>query len=107
MMLDNCDETSAKSPAICYPELQMLPSTSLPLLNGRITLSEALDEEDAILEKLSYPEKRLNFCDYLYTHAEEIESIVSHHLRVSRDSCRVPWVDECIHGSFNVCIPVR
>lgn len=88
------------------PVLQMSPSITLPLLTGKITLSEALDEEDDILEKLSYPEKRLNFCNYLHAHANEIESIVSHHLSISRDLCRAPWVNEWIHGSFNVCVPI-
>ncbi|ODA83558.1 hypothetical protein RJ55_02072 [Drechmeria coniospora] len=82
------------------------PCTSLPLLTGRITLSEALEEEDNILGKLTYPEKRLNFCSHLHVHAKEIETIVSHHLHVPGETCRVPWVDEWIHGSFNVCIPV-
>ncbi|KAM4059099.1 aminoglycoside phosphotransferase [Hirsutella rhossiliensis] len=80
----------------------MPPCASLPLLAGRITLSEALDAEDDILEKLSYPEKRLDFCSHLHAHADEIETIVSHHLHVSRDSCRAPWVDEWVHGSFNI-----
>ncbi|RSL84258.1 hypothetical protein CDV31_016724 [Fusarium ambrosium] len=84
----------------------MSPSSSLPLLTGRIALSEALEEEDDVLEKLSYPEKRLNFCNYLHAHTNEIESIVSHHLGIPRASCRVPWVDEWTHGSFNICIPV-
>lgn len=76
----------------------MSESTSLPLLTGRVTLSEALGEEDNMLEKLSYPEKRLEFCAYLHDHADEIETIVSHHLCVPRDSVRTPWVDEWIHG---------
>jgi len=79
---------------------------SLPLLTGRITLSEALDEEDNVLEKLSYPEKRLDFCSYLHTHTDEIKAIVSHHLGVPKDACQVPWVDEWLHGSFNICIPI-
>lgn len=82
-----------------------MPPT-LPLLKGSITLSEALEEEDDILQKLSYPEKRLDFCAYLHTHSKEIEAIVSHHLGVPRDSCHVPWVDKWVHGSFNICIPV-
>lgn len=84
----------------------MSPFTSLPLLAGRITLSEALDEEDDILRKLTYPEKRLDFCSYLHAHAKELETIVSHHLHISRETCRAPYVDEWMHGSFNVCIPI-
>ncbi|KAL2755358.1 hypothetical protein ACRALDRAFT_1076969 [Sodiomyces alcalophilus JCM 7366] len=78
----------------------------LPLLAGAITFSEAVDDETDVLRKLSYPEKRLDFYQFLHTHASDIETIVSHHLGVSRDTCRVPWVDEWVHGSFNVCIPV-
>ncbi|RHZ69166.1 hypothetical protein CDV55_106186 [Aspergillus turcosus] len=84
----------------------MSPATSLPLLTGSITLSDALDEEDNVLERLSYPEKRLDFCKYLFTHTNTIKAIVSHHLRIPEDSCRVPWVDEWLHGSFNICIPI-
>lgn len=84
----------------------MSSSTSLPLLAGGITLSEALDEEDDILKKLTYPEKRLDFCGYLHAHAKDMEAVVSHHLHVSREACRTPWVNEWIHGSFNICIPI-
>lgn len=84
----------------------MSRSGSLPLLAGAITLSEALDDETDVIRKLSYPEKRLDFYQFLRAHAGEIESIVSHHLGVSRDSCRTPWIDEWVHGSFNVCIPI-
>ena len=81
-------------------------SLSLPLLTGDITLSEALADESDVLQQLAYPEQRLAFYGFLRAHAGEIESIVSHHLGVPRNSCRAPWVDEWIHGSFNVCIPI-
>ncbi|RMZ76687.1 hypothetical protein DV738_g4851, partial [Chaetothyriales sp. CBS 135597] len=78
----------------------------LPLLTGTITLSEALDDEADVLRKLTYPEKRLDFYQFLHAHAREIEAIVSHHLGLSAGSCRTPWVSEWVHGSFNVCIPI-
>ena len=78
----------------------------LPLLNGRITLTEALEAEDDILQQLSYPEKRLNFFVYLYKHRQDIEAIVSYHLGVSDKTCRAGEFKEWIHGSFNVCIPI-
>ncbi|KAH7157503.1 hypothetical protein B0J13DRAFT_171481 [Dactylonectria estremocensis] len=84
----------------------MASSTTLPLLAGKISLSDALDDENDILEQLSYPAKRSNFYDDLVTHSDDIKDIVSRHLGVSGASCQVPAVDEWIHGSFNVCIPV-
>lgn len=77
-----------------------------PLLSGKITLSEAIDDESDVLRKLSYPEKRLDFYQFLQAHASEIQTIVSHHLGIPRDSCRTPWINEWLHGSFNVCIPI-
>lgn len=84
----------------------MASSTTLPLLAGKITLSDALEDENDILEQLSYPAKRSDFCADLVTHSDDIKDIVSHHLGVSGASCQVPAVEEWIHGSFNVCIPV-
>ncbi|KAG7148048.1 hypothetical protein HYQ46_003091 [Verticillium longisporum] len=42
-----------------------------PLLSGKITLSEAIDDESDVLRKLSYPEKRLDFYQFLQAHARE------------------------------------
>lgn len=79
---------------------------SLPLVNGTITLSEALENDDDILLELSYPEKRLDFFCYLYERREEIEAVAAFHLGISKAACRVGEVKEWIHGSFNACIPV-
>ncbi|PWY76533.1 hypothetical protein BO83DRAFT_407009 [Aspergillus eucalypticola CBS 122712] len=56
---------------------------ALPLLHGQISLSAALDDDDNVLQELSYPQRRFDF----YT-------------------CRVEEVKDWISGSFNVCIPV-
>ncbi|PYH36026.1 uncharacterized protein BO87DRAFT_433019 [Aspergillus neoniger CBS 115656] len=56
---------------------------TLPLLRRDISLSTAIDDDDNILQELSYPKQRVDF----YT-------------------CRVGDVKEWISGSFNVCIPV-
>lgn len=85
----------------------MSTPASLPLLKGRITLAEALSSEDDMLERLSYPKKRLDFFCHLFDHRADIESIVSHHLGVPKASCRISEVEEWVHGSFNGCIPVR
>ncbi len=84
----------------------MTQHASLPLLTGNITLDEALDDEDDVLQKISYPEKRLDLCSYLHAHAADIEAIAAHHLGLPANSCKVPWVNEWLHGSFNICIPI-
>ncbi|RDL34710.1 Uncharacterized protein BP5553_07838 [Venustampulla echinocandica] len=80
---------------------------SLPLLKKTITLDEALSQDENILQQLSYPEKRLDFFYYLFQHRAGIEAIVSFHLGVSKDVCKVAGeFSEWVHGSFNACIPV-
>jgi len=82
-------------------------SYSLPLLRRSITLKEALDDDDDILQELSYPDKRLEFYYYLLQHRKQIEDIVSFHLGVPNEVCKVAAeLKEWVHGSFNVCIPV-
>ncbi|KAE8356518.1 hypothetical protein BDV28DRAFT_154542 [Aspergillus coremiiformis] len=80
---------------------------ALPLLNGQISLSTALVDDDNVLQELSYPERRVEFYVYLYQHRTVIESIVSYHMNLNKkQTCRVGEVNEWIAGSFNVCIPV-
>ncbi|QKX57558.1 uncharacterized protein TRUGW13939_04675 [Talaromyces rugulosus] len=81
---------------------------TVPLLNGEISLSTALDDDDNILQELSYPERRVDLCVYLYLHRTVIESIVSYHMNLNkRQTCRVGEIKEWIAGGFNVCIPVE
>lgn len=88
------------------PELP-LPK-ELPLLHGRrISYEQAAAREDDVLLQLAYPQQRLDLYVYLYSHASDIASIVSRHLRLNKhQNCRLGDVKEWIHGSFNVCIPV-
>ncbi|BCR96230.1 uncharacterized protein AKAW2_21169A [Aspergillus luchuensis] len=80
---------------------------ALPLLHGQISLSAALDDDDNVLQELSYPQRRIDFYVYLYQHRTVIESIVSYHMNLNiKQTCRVEEVKEWISGSFNVCIPV-
>ncbi|TPX21579.1 hypothetical protein DIZ76_015538 [Coccidioides immitis] len=79
---------------------------SLPLLNGSITLSAALHKDDDYLLLLSYPKKRLDFYLYLYQRRSTIKAIVAHHLGLPEDDCKVGEVEEWIHGSFNLCVPI-
>ncbi|KAL2760844.1 hypothetical protein ACRALDRAFT_2131068 [Sodiomyces alcalophilus JCM 7366] len=82
-------------------------ATTLPLLKGSITLSEALAEDEDIIQKLSYPEKRLNFWFHLYQCRSQIEDVVSRHLGISRSDFELGEVEEWIHGSFNACVPIH
>ncbi|KAH9877881.1 hypothetical protein J1614_003098 [Plenodomus biglobosus] len=82
-------------------------SCSLPLLKRRITLEEALVEDDDVLHELSYPQERLNFYFYLLEHREDIEKLVSFHLGVPRETCKAAKdFREWVHGSFNACVPI-
>jgi hypothetical protein len=83
-------------------------SRVLPLLHGEISLSTALDDDDNVVQELSYPERRLEFYIYLCQHRTSIESIVSYHMNLKeKQTCRVGEVKEWLAGSFNVCIPVN
>ncbi|PLB43859.1 hypothetical protein P170DRAFT_369672, partial [Aspergillus steynii IBT 23096] len=80
---------------------------TLPLLNGLITIESALDDDDNVLQELSYPEKRIQFFTYLLMQRDTIEDVVSFHPGLkSKQICRIGEVREWIAGSFNVCIPV-
>lgn len=64
-------------------------------------------DDDNVLQELSYPERRLGLYTDLYQHRAAIESIVSFHMNLSNEqTCSVGEVKEWISGSFNVCIPV-
>lgn len=53
--------------------------TTLRTLDGEITLDAALEEEQDMLRRLIYWDKRINFLVYL----AEIETVVSYHLGLS------------------------
>ena len=80
---------------------------SLPLLRGTTTCQSALEQEEDMLLELDYPEQRIDFFVSLYSSREDIVDIASYHLGLtSSDTCRLGEVNEWIHGSFNVCIPL-
>lgn len=81
--------------------------TPLPLLGGTTTLESALEQEEDMLLALDYPERRIDFFVSLYSKRGEIENIASYHLGLCpSDTCRLGNVNEWVHGSFNVCIPL-
>lgn len=80
---------------------------TLPLLRGNTTLESALEQEEDILLELGFPEQRIDFFVSLYSNRADVENIASYHLGLSPlETCRVGGVNEWVHGSFNVCIPL-
>lgn len=81
--------------------------STLPLLRGNTTLESALEQEEDILLDLRFPEQGIDSFVSLYSNRDDIENIASYHLGLgSSDTCRVGGVNEWVHGSFNVCIPL-
>lgn len=77
------------------------------LLRREITYASVKEEEVNILHQLSYYDKQTSFFAHLNHHQGWIKNIVAHHLNLnSTDTCHVPNIENWLHGSFNVCIPV-
>lgn len=77
------------------------------LLRREITYESAKEKEVNILHQLGYHDKQTKFFSQLSDHHEWIGSIVAHHLNLhSLTFCQVADINEWLHGSFNVCIPV-
>lgn len=82
-------------------------SLTLPLLRGRTSLAEALDEEENMIVRLAYPNQRIEFYFWILQHLKDFEAIVSHHLSLAAgEICQFGKVEDWRHGSFNVCIPI-
>ncbi|KAF2725697.1 hypothetical protein K431DRAFT_336174 [Polychaeton citri CBS 116435] len=81
-------------------------AVTLPLLRGQISQEDALEADRDIIQQLSYPEKRIDFYLYLYQHRSEIAQVLSRHLGIPTNDFRLGEVEEWLHGSFNVCLPI-
>lgn len=79
----------------------------LELIRREISLSDALSDEDDILQELTYPEARIHFAAHLLRNKKDILSIVASHLNTRIEDCTLSPVEEWRHGSFNICIPVH
>lgn len=79
----------------------------LKLIGKKIKLSEALADEDNILQKLQYPKRRIDLIVLLLENENEILHIAAQHLNVKTNACELSQVSEWIHGSFNLCIPIH
>ncbi|KAJ9347616.1 hypothetical protein DTO027B9_9038 [Paecilomyces variotii] len=77
------------------------------LLHGKITYSQAKDEEVNIVHQLGYCSRRNDFFGFIRARRSLIEKKVAHHLKVSSNSCHAADIDSWMHGSFNLCVPVE
>lgn len=83
-----------------------MPKT-LRLLREEITYSRAQREEVNILHRLTYYNRQLGFFAKLSDNRDWIKAVVAHHLGLpSTALCQVADVEDWLHGSFNVCVPV-
>ncbi|PGH11572.1 hypothetical protein AJ79_04830 [Helicocarpus griseus UAMH5409] len=73
---------------------------SLPLLLKTIDLKDALEDDENVLQKISYPGLRDEFMHYLLSRRLDIEAIVTGHLGLRTGSCQVAE-EGWLHGSFN------
>ena len=78
----------------------------LKLIGKNIKLSEALDDEDNILQELRYPKKRIDLIVLLLESEDEILRVAAQHLNIKTSACKLSQVSEWRHGSFNLCIPI-
>ncbi|PYI28058.1 hypothetical protein BP00DRAFT_459711 [Aspergillus indologenus CBS 114.80] len=77
------------------------------LLRREIRYESAKEEETNILHKLEYYDKQLEFFSHLHNHQSWIQNTVAHHLNLnSPNLCHVSNIEDWLHGSFNVCVPV-
>ncbi|KAG8415139.1 hypothetical protein J3459_011115 [Metarhizium acridum] len=76
----------------------------LATLRGRVSLEDALDEDDDVLAQLRYPGQQKKFWASLIARKADIEALVRYHLGV--DWCYVCVMDIWKAGSFNVVLPV-
>lgn len=82
--------------------------TLLKTLHDEIDVEAALAEEQNMLLRLAYQQRRSDLLYYLGDHKSDIEAVVSHHLNLSTAGmCSVTSPNEWIHGSFNICLPVQ
>ena len=79
----------------------------LKLIGKKIQLSEALTDEDNILQQLQYPKKRIDLIVLLLESEHEILRVVAQHLNIRPNACKLSQVSEWRHGSFNLCIPIQ
>lgn len=81
--------------------------TTRNLLSGPITLSAAQDKAANILHALDYPQLKKDFYKRIEGYRPLLLDLVAHHLGAKLEDILVSDEDYWLHGSFNLCVPVR
>lgn len=77
------------------------------LLRREVTYSDVKDEEFNMLHQLDYYAQQVQFFAHLRDKSDWMEAVVTHHLNLSSPAaCEVSRIEDWLHGSFNVCIPI-
>jgi len=78
------------------------------LLRKEVTYSDVKDEELNVLHQLGYHAEQTTFFAHLSNNHDWMKDVVSHHLGLkSSAECVVADPKDWLHGSFNVCIPIK
>ncbi|KAK2763188.1 hypothetical protein FQN54_009824 [Arachnomyces sp. PD_36] len=108
------DDVASSKPTTPGPAARSTVKPHKPLLKRYITLSAAQAEEEDMRAELQYAKKKAEFYNAFADRQKEIQELVAFHCGLTNpDLVQVPemfgknnelvWV----HGSFNMCIPVR
>lgn len=83
---------------------------TFPLLNGRrIGFSSAQRSEENIIQRIAWRTGADAVTAHLASQSKQgrIASLVAHHLGIKETRCVETPAKNWLHGSFNVCLPVR
>lgn len=85
----------------------MATPTTLPLFDRRITITSAEGYDDDLIGRVDREAATNRLLDALAGRQAEIASVVAAHVGVDSARCVVQERRAWLHGSFNVCVPVR
>ena len=78
------------------------------LLRREVTYSDVKDDEFNILHQLGYHAEQTQFFAHLYEKRDWMKAVACHHLGLQSPSeCCVAEPESWLHGSFNVCVPIK
>lgn len=76
------------------------------LLRREVTHSDVRDEEFNILHQLGYHAEQSRFFAQLLDQRSWMKTVVAHHLNLPPAVCHVADMEDWLHGSYNVCVPI-
>lgn len=86
--------------AVSMPKKRRLP-------RREITYSEVKDNEFNILHQLDYYAEQVKYFSHLHDQRDWMKAVVTHHLNLDLSTvCKVAEIEDWLHGSFNVCVPI-